>query len=234
MTTPRPFLCALAAVVVLACGGENTSSVDTGGGGTSLGSAGQSGSGDNTTNPGADGATTSSTTEADDGTFEDVCLQWCLNAQGTDCSEVVTGGECFTRCIDRLESGAANECADERLAELTCEANSTAAMWSACETVECEDDYKRADLCHGYCVHTDGSVGGGWGVDVGCSWRTGCYGYEFEVECTEAGSCTCFVDGAITGDPCEAGMSFDYNCGGRDFHVFNTCCHDRFEALLLP
>lgn len=182
------------------------------------------------------GLDSTATTSADDGADAELCLEWCVNAEARGCAEGFHDEACYTRCLARLEMEAASECEAESRAVLACEAQAGPPAELSCESLACEDEYKRDDLCVGYCFHLGGYPGSG-GSPESCDWRSDCYGHEFEAVCPvqdAAGLCSCFVDGRVVAE-CEVGESLaPFDCGLDEIHVFTSCCREAFEEVLFP
>jgi hypothetical protein len=180
-------------------------------------------------------AVDSTATDSADADAE-LCLQWCLGADARGCSPPFTGETCYTRCLSILEGVDQGECGAEYRDVLVCEGQASPPAEPSCEALECEEAYKRHDLCHGSCSHLGGIPGSG-GSQTTCDWRGSCYGHDFEVECPvqdAAGLCTCDVDGRIIAE-CEVGAALSpFECGGDEIHVFTSCCQEAFEGVLFP
>ncbi len=168
------------------------------------------------------------------GEDEALCVQWCLNAEARGCAEGFYDEDCYTYCLGWLEP--TGECDAESRAVIECEAQAGPPATPLCESLECEDVYKRDDLCRGWCAHLDGYPGSS-ASQTTCEWRSTCYGHEFEASCPvndAAGVCTCTSDGQEIAQ-CEAGVAYgDFECGGEEVHVLLTCCREAFEGVLFP
>lgn len=180
--------------------------------------------------------TTSADTTDGEGSDADSCLQWCLNASDRGCSPAYTGEACYTACLTRLESAAQSECEAEYREVVECEAQASPPAEPTCEAVECEDAYKRHELCVGFCFHLGGSPGSGASPES-CEWRSSCYGQEFEVVCPvgdAAALCSCLVDEQEIAQ-CEVGTALEsFDCEGEAIHVFSSCCREAFEGVWFP
>lgn len=180
----------------------------------------------------SEGVDSTSTGETD----ADLCLQWCLNAEARGCDPPFTGETCYTRCLDSIAYGIDRGCEQEQRDVLECEAQVGPPAEIFCESLECEDAYKRDDLCRGWCAHLGGNPGSGGSPDD-CDWRSSCYGHEFEAVCPvndAAGLCSCTIDGQEIAQ-CEVGVDLSaFECGGEEIHVFKTCCREAFEGVLFP
>jgi hypothetical protein len=188
-----------------------------------------------TTEPPTTSADTTATGTSGDADAE-LCLQWCLSASERGCSPAYSGELCYTRCLDRLEWAAQDECQAEIREWVECEAQASPPAEPTCEAVECEDAYKRHDLCIGYCTHLGGTPGTSASPEI-CEWRSDCYGHEFEAACPSgdaAALCSCLVDGAEIAQ-CEVGIAIEsFECEEAEIHVLTTCCREAFEGVLFP
>lgn len=166
---------------------------------------------------------------------EQLCLDWCLSGIASGCSGWAADEQCYSSCMNLLELNAGDPCEAERRAALTCEAGVDTRTEFFCQSLECSDDYKRDDLCRGYCAHLGGVPFSG-SSQTECRWGSQCYGYEFEAECSagaEPSQCQCTVDGELLGT-CEMAAVQPISCGDDDLHVFTSCCGALFEGVLLP
>jgi hypothetical protein len=183
--------------------------------------------------------TTSADTTAGDSASDadaELCLQWCLNASERGCPTVYTDEACYTRCLNRLESASQSECDAEYRELAECEAQAGPPAEPTCEAVECEDAYKRHELCVGFCFHLGGSPGSSASPES-CEWRSSCYGQQFEIVCPvgDAGAlCSCLVDDEEIAQ-CEVGMALEsFECEAHEIHVFSSCCREAFEGVWFP
>lgn len=222
---------------LIACG----PSVEGGDDGQEPSSSSSAGTSTTTTELTSDASTTTTGLPSDTSTTGDadaeLCLQWCLSAELRGCAEVFTDETCYTRCLASLDAAGTDDCAEEHRGVLACEGRAPPPATPSCEASACEEVYKRHDLCGGECLHLDGSPGSGASPET-CEWRaTSCYGHEFEAVCPvddAAGVCDCIVDGELVAH-CEAGVALvPFGCGGPTFGVFDGCCRDVFEGVLLP
>lgn len=213
----------------LGCGPGVASPSDDGVGSTTAASTEDGSTTGTTVGSGVDSTTT---TSAD----AELCLEWCLNAEARGCAEGFHDEACYTRCLQALESTEGSGCGAEYRDVRMCEAQAGPPAEPTCESLACEDEYKRHDLCTGYCFHLGGYPGSG-GSPESCEWRSDCYGHEFEAVCPvqdAAGLCSCFVDGRVVAE-CEVGESLaPFDCGLDAIHVFSSCCREAFEGVLFP
>jgi hypothetical protein len=200
--------------------GSSSTDADTSGGTSSAGDT-----------PSADD-TSSGTGPAD----ADLCVQWCIGAEARGCAEPFVGETCYTRCLNSIEYAIEDGCVDEHREVLECEAEAGPPAEVYCESLACEAEYKRDDLCRGSCGHLGGSPGSG-GSQETCNWRgTSCYGHDFEAICPvgdATGACDCLVDDAIVAQ-CDVGVELVPLECDDEIHVFTTCCGEVFAGVLLP
>lgn len=166
---------------------------------------------------------------------EQLCLDLCLSGNELGCSPPFAGEVCYTRCINSLASADMGDCATEFRDAMACEATASDRSVGFCESEECLDQYKRQDLCNGWCFRLGGIPGSG-GSQTECSWRTDCpaYGHDFEVACAvgDDSTCECLVDDEVIASCDHGGPLQAFSCGDDDLHVFSTCCRDVFEGVL--
>lgn len=165
---------------------------------------------------------------------EQLCLDRCLSGNALGCNPPWAGEVCYTRCLNDLERADMEDCATEVRDAMACEATASDRSIGSCESEECLDEYKRHDLCRGYCSRLGGIPGSGSG-QTQCTWRTDCpaYGHDFEVECSVGNdsTCDCLVDDEVVASCDHGGPMQAFSCD-EDLHVFSTCCRDVFEGVL--
>lgn len=180
--------------------------------------------------------TSSGSTSVGDENDQALCLAECLNANALGCTSPFAGELCYSRCIDDLQRAAEDGCLEQWRDIIACEGQASSLPEIYCESYECEDEYKRHDICLGRCGHLGGNPGGG-SSQTECRWRgTSCYGHEFEVLCdvdTPEALCDCIVDERVVSQ-CEHGTPLAAFTCDDSIHIFTSCCLETFEEVLFP
>jgi hypothetical protein len=163
---------------------------------------------------------------------EQRCIDLCTNLQGSDCGRA--DASCYTWCLARIGEWAPPGCESVESDVVACEAGHP--IDAGCEATACDEVYRRADLCQGWCGHLDGSPYSGASPEE-CNWGSSCYGHEFEAVCTTtetaSSTCSCQVDGEEI-DQCDPPAPIgSFECD-EAVGVFTTCCGEAFTEVLLP
>lgn len=199
-----------------------------------MGDDGATTSAETTASPTTAAGSVDSTTGLDGDPDAELCVQWCLNAEARGCVAGFHDEACYTRCISSL--APMGDCDAEYRAVRECESQAGPPAEPTCESRECEDVYKRHDLCLGTCYHLGGSPGESASPDT-CEWRSTCYEHEFEVACPTgdaAAQCTCTVDGEVVSE-CAVGVALvPFECSSQIQGIFTSCCAETFAGVLLP